>query len=55
MDLVNFHSIERITMEVNRAHQLLGFRHSPKYLLLCSAEDRNGTKIQTGLEQLEGE
>ncbi len=39
-----------ITTEVNGYHQLFGFQHSSKYLLLYSTEERN-----TGLQQLEGE
>jgi len=35
------------TMEVNRDHQLFGYQHSSKYLLLCSAEERNSYKFGT--------
>ncbi len=38
---IDFHSIEKNTMEINGYHQLFGFQHSSKYLLLCSAEERN--------------
>ncbi len=37
-------------MEVNGYRQLLGYQHSSKYLLLCSAEERN-----TGLKKVEGD
>ncbi len=37
------------TMEVNGTQDLLGYKHSSKYLPLCSAAKRN----LTGLEQLE--
>jgi len=46
MDPIYFHSIFFPTMEVNGVHQ-----PSSKYLLLCSAEERNWTY----LEKLEGE
>jgi len=35
-------------MEVNRDHQLSGYRrHSSKYLLLCSAEERYSYRFGT--------
>jgi len=37
-------------MEFNGVHQLSGYRHSLKYLLLCSAEERNSYRF----EKLEG-
>ncbi len=37
-------------MEVNGDHQVFGYQHSSKYLILCSAEESH-----TGLEQHEGE
>jgi len=38
-------------MEVNGVHQLFGYKHSSKYLLLCSTDKK---ETLTGLEQLEG-
>jgi len=35
MDPIDFHSREKNTMEVNGVHQLSGYRHSSKYLILC--------------------
>ena len=35
------------TMEVNGVHQLSGYRHSSKYLLLCSEEERNSYRFKT--------
>jgi len=35
------------TMEVNGVHQLSSYQHSSKYLLLCSAEDRNSYRFGT--------
>ncbi len=35
------------TMEVNGYHQLFGNQHSSKYLLLCSAEERNSYRFRT--------
>jgi len=39
----DFHSMEekKNTSEVNGFGQLFGYRHSSKYLLLCSTEERN--------------
>ncbi len=33
---IDVHSTEKNTMEVNGDHQLFGYQHSSKYLLLCS-------------------
>jgi len=38
-------------MEVNEVNQLFGYRHSSKYLLLCSEEK----EVHTGLKQHNGE
>jgi len=35
------------TMKVNGVHQLFGYQHSSKYLLLCSAEERNSSRFGT--------
>jgi len=39
MNSIDFHS-RKNTLEVN-GEQLFGYQHSSKYLLVCSAEDRN--------------
>jgi len=34
-------------MEVNGAHKLFGYPYSSKYLILCSAEERNSYRFRT--------
>ncbi len=36
-----------IYLGVNGYHQLLGYSHSSKYLLLCSTEERNSYRLRT--------
>ncbi len=38
---IDFHSMEKNTMQVNGYQQLFGFQHPLKYLHLCSSEERN--------------
>jgi len=40
-DILNVTSIYFLTMEVNGYGQPSDYQHSSKYLLLCSAEERN--------------
>ncbi len=51
LDTFVFNSIFFPTMEVNDAPKQPGYKLFPKYLLLCSAEQRN----HKGLELLEAE
>jgi len=48
MDPIDFHSKNK--NKYNGVHQLSGYQHTTKYLLLCSTEETH-----TGLEQHEGE
>jgi len=45
MDPIDFNSMEINTMDVNVVLQLIGFRHSSKYLVLCSAKERNSFRF----------
>ncbi len=38
---IDFHYMEKNTMEVNGYRQLFGYLHSLKYFILCSTEDRD--------------
>ncbi len=40
MEPIDFHSMDKNTMEVNGYRQLFGYQHSSKYLLLCLTEER---------------
>jgi len=46
MDPIDFHCIFFPTMEVNGVHQWFDYRHSSKYLPLCSAEGRNSYSLK---------
>ncbi len=48
---IDFHSIFSILWKPKRVHQLFGYQHSSKYILLCSTAERS----YTGFEQNEGE
>jgi len=37
---IDFHSMEKNTMEINGYRQLFVYQHSSKYLFLCSTEGR---------------
>jgi len=39
--------VGKITMVVNGVHQLFGYRPSSKYLILCSARERNSYRFET--------
>jgi len=41
---IDFHSIFFPTIKVNGCHQLSGYQHSLKYLILCSTEERNSNR-----------
>ncbi len=38
---IDFHGMEKNTMEVNGYRQLFAYQLSSKYLLLCSTAERN--------------
>ncbi len=35
---IDFHSIEKSTTKIIGYHQLFGYQHSSKYLILCSTD-----------------
>jgi len=41
MDNIDLQSRRKNTMDVNGVHQLFGYQHSSKNLLMCSAQKRN--------------
>ncbi len=43
----DFHSIFPHTMEVNGYRQLFGYQHSSKYLILCSAAEKDSYRFAT--------
>ncbi len=43
---IDFSSMEKNNMEVNEDQKLFGCPHSSKYLLLCSAEERQLYRLQ---------
>jgi len=43
----DIHSRKKKSMEFNGVQQMFGYRHSSKYLLLCSAEERNSYRFET--------
>ncbi len=47
---IDFHCIEKSTLEVNGYRQLFGYQLPSKCLILCSTEETH-----TGLEQVGGE
>ncbi len=47
MDPIDFNSMEKNTMEVNRDHQMSGYTHSSKYILLYSAEEKIFNRSET--------
>jgi len=52
VDPIDFHSMEKSTMEVNGLHQLFGYLFCFSKYIIC-VQQKN--EIHSGLEQLEGE
>ncbi len=40
MEPIDFHSMGKNIMKTNGYHQLFGYQHSSKYLILCLTEER---------------
>ncbi len=49
---IDFHSMEKNTMEVNGNHKLLDYPHSSKYVILCLSEERNSYRFEMTLKQI---